>query len=456
VGADTGDTISATLRPKASRLSLTWAAWFLSRLRAVGRRVTGLYWSLRGRFRVVISGPLGLLAVAQAAPVPVYALLSLLTVVILSPARRGEASLIVGSASIGGTLVFGSMHVGAVMAVHGRDVRAVARVICITLGLSVICLVVGALCWVYPSFGIGLYRGRVAGQCLLGVGLTVPFLFATRTLQGLGLARSFSRLMLLQVAVYFTATTTCLVVLNWRSPLAITIPWLGATALALIPAAVGLARLLSNVPWRDVTVDRRVNSIMASLAAHGGSSSQQLGYRADLFLLGAFASASSIGYYSVATAMAEIVWVVPEVIALSVFADERVRAGAQWARVVDRRIRQAIQISAIVGLAVVAGAAVLLLVALPRYADSFPLLLMLLPGIVASASARVTLAALTARDERRLISLGSAATLAVACLYVPAIALGGVAGAAMGSTVIYIGGFALAHQLWKKAKTCTT
>jgi hypothetical protein len=183
---------------------------------------------------------------------------------------------------------------------------------------------------------------------------------------------------------------------------------------------------------------------------------QQIAYKGDLFLLGWLAPAAAIGLYTLSTSIAEVVWVVPEVLALSVFADEQVRSASDWRAVVGRRVRQAVACSALAMGAVFAAGAVLLLYILPAYRDSLALLAILMPGVVAGAAARVILAALTARDARPLLRRAAAANLTISCLYLPAVALWGVRGAATASTSIYLLQLLVARRLWARAVACTT
>jgi hypothetical protein len=399
-------------------------------------------------------GDLGHLAIAQLGPMPTYFLLNLVTAATLDPGRRGMAALVVGSGAVGATLLFGSMHVGAVLAVRAGDAGAFRRVAWVTAATSLACaLAAGTVLAANPS-GWGLYSGPVLAQILAGLALMVPLLFLARTVQGLGQARAYRQLMLLQASLYFLGAVFCLLVLGRRSPFSVTIPWLLAMMVTVVAGAIRLRGLLRSVRWSPGVA--RVTAVGASLAAHSGSVTQQVAYKGDLFLLGWFAPAAAIGLYTLSSSIAEVVWVVPEVLALSVFADEQVRSASDWRVVVARRVRQAVVCSAVAMVAVFAGGAVLLLWFLPDYRGSLPLLAILMPGVVAGAAARVILAALTARDARHLLRLAAAANLTISCLYLPGVALWGVRGAAVASTLIYLLQLLMARRLWTRAVTCTT
>lgn len=414
----------------------------------VGRRVRD--W-VRARSKL---GDLGHLAVAQVGPMPTYFVLNIVTAATLDPGRRGTAALVVGSGAVGATLLFGSMHVGAVLAVRAGDVSGFRRVAWVTAAISLACALAAAVVLVADPSGWGLYTGPVLVQILAGLALMVPLLFLARTVQGLGQARPYRQLMLLQAGLFFAGAIVCLLVLDRRSPSSVTIPWLAATAVTVVAGAARLRGLLGPGTWSQEGA--RITAVGASLAAHSGSVTQQLAYRGDLFLLGWLAPAAAIGLYTLSTSIAEVVWVVPEVLALSVFADEQVRSASDWRTVVTRRVRQAVACSMVVAGGVLAGGAVLLLYVLPDYRGSLALLAIILPGVVAGAAARVVLAAITARDERHLLRLAAAANLTISCLYLPAVALWGVTGAAVASTVIYTLQLLVARRLWTRAVTCTT
>jgi hypothetical protein len=410
---------------------------------------------LRTRLRSLSArGDLAQLAAAQFAPMPTYFVLNIVTAATLDPSERGTATLVVGSGAVGATLLFGSMHVGAVLAVREKDSTALRRVTLAIIGVALACGVGGVAAFAGDPPGIGLYTGPVVGQILVGLALTVPLLFATRTIQGLGHARLYRQLTLLHAGLYFVGAIFCLVVLGRRSPLSVTIPWLTASAAVMVVGSVTLRRLVRRVDWPSQ--GGNVTAVAASLAAHSGSVTQQLAYRIDLFLLGWFVSAAAIGLYTLSTAIAEVVWVVPEVLALYVFADPRVRAALGWREIVSRRVRQAVYCSAVAVVVVFGGGAILLLYILPEYRGSLVFLALLLPGVLAGAAARVILAVLTARDERHLLRLAAVGNLAIACLYLPAIALGGVTGAAVASTFVYCLQLLIAQRLWKRARACTT
>jgi O-antigen/teichoic acid export membrane protein len=233
-----------------------------------------------------------------------------------------------------------------------------------------------------------------------------------------------------------------------RTSAGVTTPWLLSVLIAAVVSLVLFLKVLRRRGKQPAVPTGNLQAVRSSLAAHGGSISQQIAYRADLFLLGVYSTSALVGIYTLSVSLGQLVWVVPEIIALSVFADEDIRKNPRWHEHLERRLRATFVATTVVGLLLVAVASVLLLVLLPAYRASYPLLLILLPGTVAAAGARVILSALTARDERALLLRAGAGTLLLSVLYLPAIALFDVFGAAIASLFVYVGQYLLLRHLW--------
>jgi O-antigen/teichoic acid export membrane protein len=389
------------------------------------------------------------LAVAQIAPLPMQVALSLLTAVVLLPDARGSAVFVVGTGAVGASIAFGSFHVGAVAALKAGDRAAVRRVVLAVLAVAGVFAaaagVVAATGWAGP----GLYSAGNLVLICTGLALNVLVLNLNRTVQGLGDSGAYRWVALVMTAVYAGGAAVALVGFGLRTAAAVTLPWLASLVVALVLAAVLCRRTVRRLP--PVDPPRRVEALRASLAAHGGSVSQQLAYRADLFLLGVWSTAAAVGVYTLSVSLAEMVWIVPEVIALSVFADDAVRSGGDWRATVQRRIRSVLLVTAGTAVLLVAAAAVLLLLLIPEYRAGFPLLLVLVPGMVLAAAGRVVVSALTARDQRALLRRAAVGTLALSLLYVPAIAMFDVLGAAVASPLVYVGQYLLLRRLWARA-----
>jgi O-antigen/teichoic acid export membrane protein len=401
-------------------------------------------------------GELRLLAVAQIAPLPIQIGLSLLTAMALTPSERGPAVFVVSAGAIGGSIVFGSFHVGAVAAFEAQDRRALLSAGICVLGLSIALATLAAFVAIARPPGLGLYSATNVALILTGMALYVIMLNVSRTLQGLGETVSYCLINLVPAVVYAVGVGVSFGPLGMRTSSAVTTPWLvsalfaGLLSLVLFTRALYRAgRLCRLCPAASST---RVQSVRSSLVAHGASVSQQIAYRADLFLLGVFSTGALVGIYTLSVSLGQLVWVIPEIIALSVFADTELRKSSQWRHHLERRLRATFIATSGVALLLAATAAVLLLVLLPAYRTSYVLLLILLPGTVVASGARVILAALTARDERALLARAGAGTLLLSMLYLPAIVLFDVLGAAVVTPVVYVGQYVLLRQLWLRSQ----
>ena len=394
---------------------------------------------------------LRLLTIAQVAPLPIQIGLSLLTAIALTPSERGPAIFVVSAGAIGGSIVFGSFHVGAVAAFEAHDRRALLSAGICVLGLSTALAALAAFVAIARPPGLGLYTAPNVALILTGIALYVIMLNLSRTLQGLGETVGYCLINLAPAVVYAVGVGVAFGPRGMRTSAAVTTPWLVSAVFGAVLSLVLFTRALHRAGrlWPAAS-SARVQSVRSSLVAHGASVSQQIAYRSDLFLLGIFSTGALVGIYTLSVSLGQLVWVLPEIIALSVFADAELRKSSQWRQHLERRLRATFIATSAVALMLAAAAAVLLLVLLPAYRASYLLLLILLPGTVVAAGARVILSALTARDERALLVRAGVGTLLLSTLYLPAIALFDVLGAAVATPVVYVGQYLLLRQLWRR------
>lgn len=400
------------------------------------RRASGIFAGLlgsRGGAR-----ELRALTIAQVAPLPLQMLISLGTAFVLLPEARGTAVFVVSGGAIGASLLFGSFHVGAVAAAKAGDRRSLVRAGTSAAGLSVGLIVAGTLVAEFGVAGPGLYTASNTSTILIGIGLYVALLNMSRTCQGLGASLEYGVINIVLVLTYAIGVGIAIGPLGLRNATAVVAPWLFSVIVAVALATILLGRTLHRtVPMRTGS-HPNVEAVRSSLVAHAGSVSQQLAYRADLFLLGIFATAATVGVYTLSVSLAELVWVIPEIIALSVFADDDVRSGKEWRAALERRIRSVFVVTAGAAALTLAGAALLLLVFVPDYRTGLIYLAILLPGMVLTAGGRVILSALTARDQRRQLTIASVVTVVASLAYIPGIMYFDALGAAVVSTGIYV------------------
>lgn len=170
-----------------------------------------------------------------------------------------------------------------------------------------------------------------------------------------------------------------------------------------------------------------------SLIAHLGNVVQLLNYRLDALLIGGILSATAVGLYAVAVSLAELVWLVPQAVAMALL--PRVAAGG--AALTPQAARHTLLLAGF-------GAPCLLLLAWPlllvnpAYMSAWPILALLLPGVVALSLSKVLASDLSGRGKPQYASLASIVSLGVTIagnlLLMPRL---GIVGAACVSSIAY-------------------
>jgi O-antigen/teichoic acid export membrane protein len=177
-----------------------------------------------------------------------------------------------------------------------------------------------------------------------------------------------------------------------------------------------------------------------ALPCYLGNLTQFLNYRLDLFILGALAGYASVGRYTLAVSLAQLIWLLSSsaanVLLPKVAASEDSSDAIQNTNRLTRLTLCASLISAL-GLGVIAGVAIPLLYG-EAFAPSFPALLLILPGIVAFSAVNILAAYIAGIGQPRLNLMIAAVALAVTItldLYlIPKL---GILGASLASTASY-------------------
>ncbi len=170
---------------------------------------------------------------------------------------------------------------------------------------------------------------------------------------------------------------------------------------------------------------------------HIGDTAQYLVYRIDLPMIGLLGTYSAAGLYSVATRLAELLWL-PAATMRSVVLSE-VAGGDQSGAFTAAYVRVASGVGAIAAVALGLLAIPLFRLILPEYGPSLVLTWILIPGTLAASLYRVIFGDLIAHGRAWLGSLIAVAGLALSLtLYIMLIPRFGAGGAASASTVTYI------------------
>ncbi|CAL8977921.1 hypothetical protein PROP_02315 [Propionicimonas sp. T2.31MG-18] len=359
-------------------------------------------------------------------------LLTLFTASILGPHGRGVFALVIGSANLIAQAVSFSLYIGAANAYRAGDGGAVRTQLLITVSLALAVLVVGlAISFLLPDGTAGV--GRIEGILMsILAALLMVQTFATRTIQGVGLASQYRRLSmvnaLLGLALGLVGAYTT------RSPVPVLMSWAVASAVTSLASIPTLRRLSSH---REITVPTR-EVVADSGAAHVGNLGQQMLFRADIPILGALAPMKEVGLYSVASPVANLVFMLAETASMATFGFGRGDNTPEAKETRYRRILRGYLIVAIpAGIVVVAAGAWILPLLLPEFGQTPLLIALLVPGTVVQGVARIGLSSVIARsDQRASLTVGIGSAL-LSLLYFPAIMLAGAIGAATASTVIY-------------------
>lgn len=299
--------------------------------------------------------------------------------------------------------------IGIPSAIYGLDlIKSVEPVGMRTLGLASLIvplsLITLALSGLLTATGmVEKLAARQAEGSLVGLGL-ITIAFATGSLS-------------VRTAVWVSVLSTTL-----------------TTLLLLLPL---LDRLRSTIVLPSL---RRIKETIGySLRAHVSALAGMLNRRQDVVILGALASASAVGIYSVGVALSELLWNIPSSIGVPLIArslqkseEEGASVGAQAARVT---------------LYVMLGAALVLAVILRplipliytgEFTDAFWVYLILLPGTVVYGLGSVLLNYLLAHGRLfpRVAIMTTVANVVLNMALVPTL---GVLGASIASTISYGG-----------------
>jgi O-antigen/teichoic acid export membrane protein len=191
------------------------------------------------------------------------------------------------------------------------------------------------------------------------------------------------------------------------------------------------------IAWPDWGLLRRM--LVFGLTGQGGNLAQILTYRLDSYVILAFVGRAGVGYYSIATAVAEALWYLPTAVStvlLSRLTQDRAADSPRFTAMASR-------LTLLVSLV---GAAALALVspfAFPlvfgaEYVRAVPALYGLLPGVLAGAAAKVVANYIFSVGRVRINAtvsfIGLAVTLALDLALIPSF---GILGAAIASSVSY-------------------
>lgn len=178
---------------------------------------------------------------------------------------------------------------------------------------------------------------------------------------------------------------------------------------------------------------------------------QFFNYRLDLFLVNYFLGPSSTGIYTVAVAMAEMLWYLPNAIGFVIFTKAANTSAEAMNRFTPRvfRLTLALTAAGAVALAII-GKPFIEIVYSPAFASAYAPMLALLPGVVLLGGGKVLTNEIAGRGYPQYNSIASGVSLVLTVgldlLLIPRL---GVLGAAIASSIAYVAIFVLALVFYR-------
>jgi O-antigen/teichoic acid export membrane protein len=311
----------------------------------------------------------------------------------------------------------------------------------------------------YAATSGSVFKGLHSGAALAAM-VAVPFGMAAGFAASLALAVGrYAQYAWVQVA---RAVLSLVVVVAFAIPFDIEGAIVGFAVAQVLTAVIAAAALSRTIHTNRTAVEPVAASAHPlseassfGLKAFGADVLQFLNYRLDIFLVGAFATATDVGHYSVAVSLTMIGWLLPAALQqvllpraaeLSALAD----AGELSHEDADRSVTRVIRHTAILQIPTGILLAALLLVGVPllygsAFHETILLGFLLLPGVLVLSVGKVISSVVTGRGRPIYALYTTIVTMPVTILlYVLLIPPIGAEGAAIGSSLSYILSTALA------------
>lgn len=357
----------------------------------------------------------------------------------LGPEGKGQTYLVFMASGLLVSLLMGGID-QAMIYYLGRDLfrRDVVLATATAFAASASALGIG-LFWLAPQHWRDvLFRGLpVSLQWTALAAVPILFLLLTWTFYTLALNRVVLHNLLrsLPTLIFTALLAPALVFLQHRATLVVTV-WFFSMAVAFCVSLFLVNRQVRFRPAVSLEFARR--GLSFGLKSHVGTILQFFNYRLDSFMVNYWWGGAQVGLYSIAVAIAEILWFMPRS-AVTVIGPEISRRGTEGANQLTPWVcRNVLGLSA-------AGAGALYLVSrplighlLPAFLPALPVLGVLLPGVVAICLTQVISSDLTARGKPQVPTYAAFASTALALLlYLRLIPGYGMWGAAVASTIAY-------------------
>ena len=396
--------------------------------------------------------PLGvgaaLSVLVQGGPLIAGAALSIVLARTIGPSANGRFALLGTLAGLLELVFSLSLSAGIVYEVSRRrwSVRQAFRT-CYTaalaLGLAAFGAGIGVFALLHDSVFGGISTG-LAVVALVSVPPVLAYLYADAILLARERYEGYAGLELSHSATFFA------VGVGLAIPFGVTGAVIGLPVAAAVAASVG-AFLLAREAARDSSADTRGSlgrAFRFGAQSWGANLLQQINYRFDVLILGAFAATRDVGVYSIALTLTATAWGLPQGLQTVLFPrvaslDEATRAGDMSIEESDAGLAKAIRHGVL--LTVPAGLliSVLLLVGIPllygpKFHDTIWLGFILLPGTLVLGVAKILSSGIVGRGYPRYTLYTGAITVPITlALYFGLIPPLHAWGAAIASSVSY-------------------
>jgi O-antigen/teichoic acid export membrane protein len=391
----------------------------------------------------------------QGGPLIAGATLSIVLARTIGPSANGRFALLgtlVGLLELAFSL---SLSAGIIHEVSRRrwSVRQAFRTCsfaALALGLAAFGVGLGIFALLHDSVFGGI-SASLAVVALMSLPLVLAYLYADAILLARERYEGYAGLELSHSAAFF------LVGAGLAIPFGVTGAVIGLPAAAAVAASVG-AILLTREASRDAGADTPGSfgrAFRFGLQSWGANLLQQINYRFDVLILGAFAATRDVGVYSVALTLTGTAWVLPQGLQTVLFPrvaglDEATRAGDMSVEESDAGLAKAIRHAVLLTLPAGFLISVLLLVGVPllygpKFHDTIWLGFILLPGTLMLGVGKVLTSATAGRGHPNyLLYSGAISAPVTLALYLGLIPEFHAWGAAIGSSISY----AVSALLW--------
>ena len=356
------------------------------------------------------------------------------TSAVLGPDGRGVIAFVLATSSLVATVAGFGLFIPASA---GRDAPAddspptVARqyldlTIILTLVVDAVLVAVALLA---PA---GLLNSQTAGFIAINALAVAVLTFVQRVLQAR--VSDFDYFLIGALPAIVTNAVLIVVVLRWPDTTGYLVV---LTVLGVAAMVWGMLRLRGRVrvrrarPYDARGYLRRAAPVGVSLIG------TMLVLRGDITVLGMRSTEEQVGLYSMAVAIAGLLFLVTEVFALRAVSAHRTTAPEHYPDVVAGLARAAVLAVALTAVPLAAAAWLVLTYLLPAFADAFVPMLILSAAGMASTYSRVMAGALGMVGADRRLYLYAVVSIGLFLLYLPAAAFGAI-GVAVASLAVYL------------------